>query len=138
MSSKLGDAVRELETCTADLLRQKAHSSKAEETTQAKLYELAANLKLASVKELETTKKKMESEHHAAQVGLRSTIETITVQNAELDKQVCVLIDTKYKLDSRLSDVSSRASNAERELQLAREEVARLQNISAELNKVSG
>jgi spindle assembly abnormal protein 6 len=80
----------------------------------------------------------MESEHHAAQVGLRSTIETITVQNAELDKQVCVLIDTKYKLDSRLSDVSSRASNAERELQLAREEVARLQNISAELNKVSG
>jgi spindle assembly abnormal protein 6 len=118
--------------------RQKAHSSKAEETTQAKLDELAANLKLASVKELETTKKKMESEHHAAQVGLRSTIETITVQNAELDKQVCVLIDTKYKLDSRLSDVSSRASNAERELQLAREEVARLQNISAELNKVSG
>ena len=136
MSSKLGDAVRELETCTADLLRQKAHSSKAEETTQAKLDELAANLKLASVKELETTKKKMESEHHAAQVGLRSTIETITVQNAELDKQVCVLIDTKYKLDSRLSDVSSRASNAERELQLAREEVARLQKINDELNKV--
>lgn len=136
MSSKLGVALRELETSAKDLLRQKSLSSKAEETTQAKLDELSANLKLASLKELESTKKKLEGEHHTAQVGMRSMIESLKVRNAELDKQVCELMDNKHKLDSQLSDVSSRACNTEKELRSSREEVARLQKINDELNEV--
>ena len=136
MSSKLGVALRELETSAKDLLRQKSLSSKAEETTQAKLDELSANLKLASLKELESTKKKLEGEHHTAQVGMRSMIESLKVRNAELDKQVHELMDNKHKLDSQLSDVSSRACSTEKELRASREEVARLQKINDELNKV--
>ena len=136
MSSKLGVALRELETSAKDLLRQKSLSSKAEETTQAKLDELSANLKLASLKELESTKKKLEGEHHTAQVGMRSMIESLKVRNAELDKQVHELMDNKHKLDSQLSDVSSRACSTEKELLASREEVARLQKINDELNKV--
>ncbi len=67
---------------------------------------------------------------------MRSMIESLKVRNAELDKQVCELMDNKHKLDSQLSDVSSRACNTEKELRSSREEVARLQKINDELNKV--
>jgi predicted nucleic acid-binding Zn-ribbon protein len=65
-----------------------------------------------------------------------SAIDSLKSRNSELDSEVRDLMETKYKLDSRLSDVVSRLHAAESELQTSKIELARLKKTYTDLDKV--
>ena len=109
---------------------------KSEEAMQSRLDELSVNLKTAAMKELENTRKKLESERKTSEAAMRSAIESLTSRNCELDNQVRDLMETKFKLDSRLSDVVSRLHMAENELKTSSGEVARLRKLQTDLDEV--
>ena len=127
---------RKLEDSVAEVSLQRQMFQKSEEAMQSRLDELSVNLKTAAMKELENTRKKLESERTTSEAAMRSAIESLTSRNCELDNQVRDLMETKFKLDSRLSDVVSRLHMAENELKTSSGEVARLRKLQTDLDVV--
>ena len=127
---------RKLEDSVAEVSLQRQMFQKSEEAMQSRLDELSVNLKTAAMKELENTRKKLESERTTSEAAMRSAIESLTSRNCELDNQVRDLMETKFKLDSRLSDVVSRLHMAENELKTSSGEVARLRKLQTDLDEV--
>jgi spindle assembly abnormal protein 6 len=128
-------ALRDLELAAAETQSQREHAEHVEAAAQARLDELAANLKMKAMEELENTKTRMEGERSAAETGMRGTIESLTSRNAELDARARELMEAKYKLDSKYSDASSRLTAAEGELATAREELKSLRKANKDLDK---
>jgi len=127
---------RQLEESTAEVYMQREICQKSEEARQSQLNELSINLKAAAMKELENTRQKLEGERIASETAMGSAIDSLKSRNSELDSEVRDLMETKYKLDSRLSDVVSRLHAAESELQTSKIELARLKKTYTDLDKV--
>ena len=126
---------RQLEESTAEVYMQREICQKSEEARQSQLNELSINLKAAAMKELENTRQKLEGERIASETAMGSAIDSLKSRNSELDSEVRDLMETKYKLDSRLSDVVSRLHAAESELQTSKIELARLKKTYTDLDK---
>jgi predicted nucleic acid-binding Zn-ribbon protein len=59
---------------------------------------------------------RMEGERSAAEAGMQRAIESLTSRNDELDERARELMEAKYKLDSKISDVSSKLNASDSEL----------------------
>lgn len=134
-SAELRTLHADLEAAGAELAATRDAAGRTEKATQAKLDELSASLKKAAMEELENTKTRLEGERGAAEAGLRRTIESLTSRNDELDERARELMDAKYKLDSKISDVSSRLNAAESELKVTKDELKNLRKVNKDLDK---
>jgi chromosome segregation ATPase len=86
---------------------------------------------------LTNTKTRLEGEFSAAEAGMRSAIEALTCRNKELESRAGDLIQTKYKLDSNLSEITSRLNTTDAELKAAKAELENLRADKNYLEKVS-
>lgn len=134
-SEELRAARGELEIASGDVAAAREHAEKVEAAAQTRLDELSAKLKKSHMEELDNTKTRMEGERGAAEAGMRSTIESLTSRNNELDARARELMEEKYKLDSKYSDVSSRLNAAEAELATAKDELKSLRKANKDLDK---
>lgn len=134
-STELRSVHAELEATAAEFAVQKDAAARVEKTTQARLDELQASMKRAAMEEQENIKKRMDGERAAAEAGMRSTIDSLTARNDELDERARELMEQKYKLDSKISDVQSRLNTAESELKVTKEELKGLRKVNKDLDK---
>ncbi len=137
VTSELISVRGDLESTRADLFAERDACGRRDNHTQARLDELAARLKLAAVEELTNTKTRLEGEFSAAEAGMRSAIEALTCRNKELESRAGDLIQTKYKLDSNLSEITSRLNTTDAELKAAKAELENLRADKNYLEKVS-
>ena len=64
-----------------------------------------------------------------------NTIDSLTSRNNELDARARELMEAKYKLDSKVSDLSSRFGVADAELKVTKEELKNLRKVNKDLDK---
>jgi len=77
----------------------------------------------------------MDGERSASEFGFKTSIDSLTSRNNELDARARELMELKYNLDSKLSDASSRAQSAEAALEQARAELKSLRAANKDLDK---
>lgn len=68
-------------------------------------------------------KARLDGERADAERRLRDQLELLTRRNDELERSSKALLEQKYQLDTKVSELSSRLGSAEGELRTLREEV---------------
>eukprot|EP00854_Cymbomonas_tetramitiformis_P007512 gene7512-8943_t len=87
---------------------------------------LLNDAKKKALEELEETSQRYESERLASENRHKDHATALEQRNAELDLQVRTLMDQKYTLDSKVSELSAKLGTANGELSAAKEELERL------------
>jgi len=130
-----------LEEAEAAGQRQAAELAEHRERSAASAGEMrneqAAKLNSAkqqALQELEEAARRFESEKAALEGRRVEQVSALEARNAELDAQVRTLMEQKYGLDSKVSELSAKHGSASGELSVAREELDKLRAQNKELD----
>lgn len=122
----LAEANTRIEELSGQLSHERQLRLKEQAESDGKQKDLLAEAREKALAELEEVRAKLEAEKAAVDSQHRAQNEEISARNSKLDTEARGLLDQKYALEARVSELSAKDASAGKELVALREEVEQL------------